>query len=463
MSRSAVVHAAWFTIAAGAFAAGAYLVPRSVTPDSDAAPSPRFVSVPDEGESARTKGSATEPASLRAAGDAASFIEKYRLGGTGGLNEQGMTDAVAEAIRESDPVKSSLMFAMLLEELTPENAAAASEAVRASSSGMDAMRFLSLLSYKWGAIDGAGAVENAQADPDGRASTFGTMLALSGWASADPDAALEWLSSQEDTDGRARGMWMRGLVSGLANSDPAAATALLTEMAASGDEEASNYIGSIVQQQIKLNGIQGAESWANSLSDTSLKTSAFRDIADAYTRQDPAAAADWIARYAGEDFATDAVSRIAGRFADTNPQEAVKWATTLPAGEAQNRATRQAFNQWTDNDPMAASEYLTKMPASASKDHAITGLVGEIARQDPESALAWSLSISDPELQQRNIVENASRWFRRDQEAAANWVAGANLPEATQNAIVEQASEPRGERGGPGGGDFRGRRGGGRF
>ena len=56
-----------------------------------------------------------------------------------------MKEAMLLAIREGDPVKSQLMFARLMEELTPENAASVLATIRENVGGFESMRYTGML------------------------------------------------------------------------------------------------------------------------------------------------------------------------------------------------------------------------------------------------------------------------------------------------------------------------------
>jgi len=108
-----------------------------------------------------------------------------------------------------------MMFARLMEELTPENAPAALAMIRENVGGMESMRFMGMLAYKWGEVDPTSAMKELNKDGD-RGGRFNQNFVLSGWAAKDPQAATKWLESYEGED---KGWLSMSLVSGLAKSD----------------------------------------------------------------------------------------------------------------------------------------------------------------------------------------------------------------------------------------------------
>ncbi len=455
--KSLAPHFIWLVVVTGSFAAGTFLTRQSNEPGPGGDPSARRVvsssaaNQPGAGNAPGHSGNASSP------DDIASFLDQYRIGSTGRLNEKGMAAATLDALRESDPVKGSLMFAMLLEELTPENAGAARDAISETTSGRDSMRFLTLFNYKWGAIDGAAAVVRAQED-GGWEANMSTSISLSGWASADPDAALAWLDENaKDGDDRTKGWWMRGLINGVSNSDPDKATKLVTKLAAEDPDSASRYVGTIARTKLK-DGVASADTWMNSLDNPKLREGALATIGEHLSRSDPKEAAQWIQQYADEPGSERAVGDVADEWAEKDPKAAVDWVKSLDPGDSQNRGMNEVLSEWSRNDPTAASQYLSSMPDGGSKDHAITGLVRGTLREEPESALEWANTISDPDMREKTMIDAGASWLRRDKEAAAAWMGSAGLPESTQNAMIESSVESGRGRGDRRGGFDRGRR-----
>lgn len=235
MKKNFIIHGIWLVIAAAAFAAGSILFPSlqpgansgDSSPDkligkrgSQSAGTPRATakstddSASDSGEAAGFPGSA-----------ATATFETKRV-----YSSDDMRDAILKAIQEPNPVKSNLMFAQLLDQLTPENVEAAIETFRENANDPSMFRQIGLFTYAWGAMDGGKAVDYAQ-NLDGRGAIFGTSSALSGWASANPQEAIDWLQGQE-VEGMEKAMYARGLINGLAQTD----LGLATEFALSVDD-----------------------------------------------------------------------------------------------------------------------------------------------------------------------------------------------------------------------------------
>ena len=448
MKSPILVHGLWLFLAAGAFAVGRL----SVDSKAGSASKQTVVTVVTPPAAPTAGRSADSAAAARAAAlseDPTAWAARFRSA-DGTISAAKMEEAVREALRESDPVKSMMNFSQLIKELSPENAAAAFKTVRETVAGFESMRFLPMLTYQWGSIDGQKALA-AMKDLGGRDAMFTSAATLAGFASADPDAAKKWLSE----NGTAENRWIldRALVTGLARSDFASATAYVMAL---DERERGAYVEVLAEQKIR-DGISSAADWALGLSDPSMKASALQRVADQYTRQDPAQAAAWIKEHATADYAKDAVGTVARQYAEKDPKSAIEWASALPAGASQEEAYGRVFREWGRSDPTAASESLNALPDGAAKDESIGSFARTIARENPEDAITWATAIGNNQEREQAQIDVVQRWRSTDPEAANAW-ATANLSAEAQQKANEPprwdrgGGFPFGGGGGPGGG-----------
>lgn len=437
MKSPVLIHGLWLVLAAGAFAVGRFSV-GSTQPVTGATTAARVVTAPPAPTAARSAESAAAARAAALSEDPAAWAARFRSA-DGTISAAKMQEAVREALRESDPVKSMMNFSQLIKELSVDNAEAAFKTVRETVAGFESMRFLPMLTYQWGTLDGTKALD-AMKELGGRDGMFNSAATLAGFASTDPEAAKKWLGENGTPENR----WLldRALVTGLARSDFDAASAYVMSL-----EEGNRgaYVEVLAEQKIR-DGISSAAEWALGLSDPSMKASALQRVADQYTRQDPAEAAAWVKEHAGADYAKDAVGTVARQYAEKDPKAAVAWAATLPAGTAQAEAYGRVYREWGRSDPTAASETLNAMPSGAAKDESISSFSRSIARENPEDAITWANAIGNATQREQAQVEVVQRWRMTDADAATQWAATNLSPEAQQKA----SEQPRWDRGGGG-------------
>jgi hypothetical protein len=474
MNTAIITHCAWVLVAGGAFYLGSKSKDEVGTGPNNsgklaASSTSRGVNV----SSGPVAPKSFKPGSLaaKASDEALSWLEQYR-NSDGTLSAEKMSIAIADVVREGDPVKSSRLFAQLLEELNPDNAQAALDSLRQNVQGFDGFRFMPLLAHAWAQKDGKAAVA-AFDSRGGREAGVWKATAIAGWAAVDPDAAIAYRAEQkakaeasedEQQPGRGRG-WGGGWGGG--GDEWAAERGIVTGLARRSPEEAMNYLASLpdqegrdrhfeaIAQEVLRSGVDKAKAWSESLTDAGQKREAWNQISRSMTRSDLDSAANWAASIAGQAESRDAVREVADEMARKDYQKAYEWANSLPDGQAKGEALGQAFSEWVEKDPVAASQALEAMPGGVTKDEAVQDFARTLAREDPESALAWAASIHGDEVKADTQVDVAREWLRstRGDEAgraaATNWIQ-SNLNQESQAQIMDGGWRLGGP-GGPGG------------
>ena len=419
-----LIHGGWALLAAGAYFAGA--LGRNPGSQADAINRTAAGGAAAARDSAGEHGSRNAAAITSAASAESQWLAAFRSS-DGTISADRMKEAVQSALRETDPVKSTLGVALLLKELTPENAPAALQAVNENASGREASRFLSLLAHAWGSKDGSGALA-ALSGLQGRESDVAKSTAMAAWAATDPDAAMNWLQERKaakdsSADPRQDTALARGMISGLAQRDVDGALKYLMTL---NEGQQGDFVGLLVEQKMKEGIGTGAE-WAESLPNERMRVNGMEIAGGQYVRRDLDGAVKWAEKIAGRADAHEAVADIANEMAGKNPQQAAAWVAKLPPGPSQNHAFEDVFETWTHTDPLAASQSLTAMTAGPGRDTAIQAFAGTLARENPADALTWAAVISDSKQRTELQVDIARRWYGSSPNDAQAWIA-ANLP-----------------------------------
>lgn len=420
MSRSSLLpHAIWGIIAAGAFAGGLFTGNHNSTGTrTGEGTTSQGASAPATATPWRS-GNGGKAANAQPGGQPAGNVL-----GTTVLSAGDMKTTLDGILKEGDPIKRNRLFAELLDHLTPENVQVALDTLR--EGGMDPSNFrdMALLTYSWGKMDPEKALAYA-AEVGGRGQSFVTSSVLSGWASANPQAAMDWFHSQK-AEGFEKNIMARGLIEGLMQNDPATATRIA--IAETDPELQGQFFESIARQQLKSEGAEATRAWIDKM------------IA---------------AGTVSADNLGDAVRQVADQLSSKTPNVAAQWAMTLPAGDAQEGAIRESVRAWARTDPTATSQFLTNMSASDTKNRAVEIFSRTIAKEDPQAAATWAASITDQELRDRTMLRTAQEWYQKDAQAATAWAQSSGLSADAQQKITTPPDEGRGG-GGPGRGGFGG-------
>ncbi len=300
--------------------------------------------------------------------------------------------------------------------------------------------------YAWGAVAGAEAVLfGAETEGDDMSP------ALTGWASADPNAARQWLETLDMANdpsfdsllsdlkipvGELRNHLMRGLVAGMANADPMMASQFVHDQVAAGNKAAYGMIHPVVETVLRNGSPADAAQWAQALEDQHLRQAAMGHVASRFVSKDPEAALEWATSVADQPEGSGVIARVGANFARRDAQAALGWLNELPAGKSQDVGMHVAMREWTGSDPKAASEYLAEMPESPAKNSAISGFSRRLAWEDPESAIRWAETISSEEQRTETLIAAGRAWSKKEPSNAALWVSRSGLPEEAQQAIL---------------------------
>jgi hypothetical protein len=435
---SSISHIAWVAVAAGAFFAGGKFMPQAGSDTAnqtgrkvqDAAGS-RPVS-----SSTLAKGTMLLP-ELSILKDVEGFVSRYAAI-NGELTSEQMQAAMDEVLQESDPVKSSLMFSLLLEKLSPANAPDVLKQVQAKVPGFDGFRYIGLLSYKWGGLDGPNAMAAAmkQSGP-GR---FVGMAGLAGWAGKDPQAAMNWMKDQK-IEGWEKGMMTRGLITGIAKGDSQMAVDYVAGMA--DKDERTRMTQAIAEEKLKQ-GVDTAATWALGLKDPEMKRGAFESVADQFYRADPNKAMTYVKDNANQPYAVNAAGELGRRLAEQEPKKALSYAETLSAGDARTKAYSGTFREWAGKDPEAASTMLQSMPAGADRDGAAAGLAPAVTKDEPEAGRAWAEAISSPDLRQKTLTDVLRIEYRTNPDGVTSYMQSNNWNQEQVDAVrITKDDRPR--------------------
>ena len=419
-----VVHGVWFLVALGAFGLGSRNDP---SPDSAARNIAAGLSGGKQASAAGASDASLATRDRTRPGRRASGPEDSPLTTLfGSRSAAAGIDALAfQALRDPNQITRRLAFAKLLEAMTAENAGQIRAQLVDLGAEPDQWRDFN---YSWGAIAGKDAFDAAAKSEERDLNDT-----LTGWAAANPKAAMAVLDNLPPELENQRAELTRSVVAGLADSDRALAAEMVQRLSRDGNQDAPGLMEIVARETVRADGIASASLWSESLPDGPLKGAAMNLIAGEYSRRDPEAAAAWAQRHAAEDYAARAIGRIGGQWAAQNPEAAVGWLQSLPAGQGQTAGLTAAFNNWEDSDPVAASTYLLSMPSSQLRDTSISGFAGGYAWQNPELSMQWAQSIQNDALREQTITRVGQIYLRQQPAAGRAWLESSNIaPELKQ-------------------------------
>ena len=369
---------------------------------------------------------------------------------------------IRSGIAESDPLKRMSMLTDAFSKLTKENILDGMALLESLPDGQLKQQLRTLLLNTWGKLDGPAAMEyvlnNQGENPGGRGlgggfgigrgrggDRFGsnirdTTAVMSGWAEADPQAAVAWATENGSTE-RGRNTMLFSALQGWANTDIEGAInyAMTQTTETTGDSGRGGRGGGmenfLINRYVNDNP-QAAAQWALSQPDPGVRNDAVGSIARSLANDSPEEAAQWAESISDPVAKAEALQGTASGWARENPQAALDWAFNIEDPDTSNEAVESALSTWVRADPFSASDYVINMDAGTDKDHAAATLSSNMVRQDPEMAALWAESISDPQLQTETATRAVNRWMQQDPTAATEWIESSSLAEDTKVALL---------------------------
>jgi hypothetical protein len=190
--------------------------------------------------------------------------------------------------------------------------------------------------------------------PQGREQSQAMSNLLRAWGNSDPRAAVQWMQFNE---GKIDTVSYSQLGQFVAYKDPELALSLTAQI----PEKA--------------------------------RTEWVRSVASGYAEVDPDATLAWIQRMQGTPQYDAALAGAAGRLAAENPRAVLDLLGTVQDPASANQLTSAALQAWSHDEPAAAAAWLAAQPNEAFRLNSLSGIARQWARQDPDAAKRWALEL----------------------------------------------------------------------
>lgn len=264
--------------------------------------------------------------------------------------------------------------------------------------------------FREGQVLGAGVMSILTKDPDGSVKPE-LYVKMKGWASAQPDAARQWIESLPPgkVQDSLRASWMEGLAS--ANAPEAT-----RQLNALPPEQQITLVDTLLSGLQSRGGLEGLRSWFDQnagTEKTAVSEAAFARIVSRLGEKDRhwEAAAAFLTQHAASGFTTPSVLNVfTQRAAASEPGRcidlihAVSSASPALAAELDqviNRTVQHSISSETDT----LGNWLNANRAHPLYDRTVQQFAGQIHKDNPEAAQRWIATIKDPAIRDRARAE----------------------------------------------------------
>ena len=330
---------------------------------------------------------------------------------------------IREALLNSDPIDRMTEFARVLRNLDGNSITDALEEIKNLPDGYDREREMSLLLYAWAKFDGERATHYVKDNVSHPWQQINSMQkVLSGWATTDPDAALDWAMNNEPEIPEE---WKRRMQQGREWRNRGSGGSGGEPDRPADDRKDNPYLVGIISGVAKTDARKAAD-MVELLPYGRNRGTAVSEVLDSLYREGSDLAMDWASNISDPLLQRGVASRVADKVARTDPVAAADWSLSLTDETVRSEAMEEAVERWARSDLDAAADWLTNIPAEPARDDSVRTLVQAMANDDPKSALVWAGTITDEKVRHDMLERVADRWMQRDPAAAKAFLGGEN-------------------------------------
>jgi hypothetical protein len=247
----------------------------------------------------------------------------------------------------------------------------------------------------------ASAVEYVQALPPGDYRQMALADLCRRWAEIDTPATLAWAQSLSAEPERIAAL--NQVVVKWAHQDPQAAM----QFANQHPELSGDALGAIAEAWSK-NDVAAAMSWLENLPDGPKKDAALLALASSIAERAPTLAAQCCALLTTTQPLTNVVQSIATALSRDDISNAVVWACSQKDEAARRTALSVLSDSWAQADPKGMATYALGLPAGNDQTEYLTAACRQLALRDWPGTVALLQPLSEGELR-RIILEQAAR------------------------------------------------------
>jgi hypothetical protein len=255
-------------------------------------------------------------------------------------------ERVRAALEEPNQFRRMQLFYRALANLTPEQAKEVLAAFQESDrQGRSFVPEYAFFIRRWGEVDGAAAMAFAEKRWRSKNNMSDVVTHMAGgWASQQPQQAVDWLNAHLNADPLMLDAVTVGLVNGLAEKDMDLARRFVEDRL--DDPHSEKYLAQLTDKFIYSEGMEKAEAWFDSLPAGKLglaKTNMLTQLTERHLSAGPEQAAAFLSRYAQEPwFGQVAAIKVAQEYYRVDPEKAEAWIATMPEAV---RSTLRGFRQ----------------------------------------------------------------------------------------------------------------------
>ncbi len=335
----------------------------------------------------------------------------------------GTRETIGKLNRMGDAYERQRALMNFFDSLGPDQFSAVADEFRTLNHYSNSRSEMELLFRAWAKADPTAALQYVEDNPD-MARNRGEILET--WAGGDPAAAEQW--ARDKHDGEGANPFMHSVIRGIAAYDIPNASRLTQEMPLG--RERGRAIDAVAKALL-MEGTEAAFAFPDSIEDDHLKGSFVLMISQNLSRQDPQAAADWVAGMDNGAVQERASGGIASYLAREDVDKAASFVESLRP-EAKANAAVATVPSMSQEDIAGTARWVSSLAGTPGYDKVVESFVWSCDERAPEQSAAWIRGVSNPEQQTRLYHRMLGGWAKKDSAAVKNWIAENNVPDSVR-------------------------------
>ncbi|MBW2724281.1 MAG: hypothetical protein JRE71_07835 [Deltaproteobacteria bacterium] len=267
-----------------------------------------------------------------------------------------------------------------------------------------------------------------------------TLIAMEAWASKDPLAAGQFVSSLMSNPMMDTVAVEYGLISGWFQSEVPGLETYIRALGVGNMRQRA--LRSLTRLTIEEYGPDAAINWAVSLPEDEgkFKLAAYRQLGKELGSTHPAAAVTFCAAHCSSEFGAGVRELIAQLWANRDGPAAMAWVRDTPTETPRQKmlAVKSAFRGFERTDKASLYAWMDSMGPEGVEpwlQPALEMLGVHVGRKDPQRGLEWAHAIVNEKDRTRTMTTIAISWRKKDPESADAWLATSPLPEVNRERV----------------------------
>lgn len=175
----------------------------------------------------------------------------------------------------------------------------------------------------------------------------------------------------------------------------------------------------IMLAQWGAENLSSALTWAQQLSDVSLRQSALIHLSYRWFETDPVNALAFAALHPAEN--QQLLSTLVSRWTREQPAEAAAWASEFSHEAVMEQIAASAIATWAENDALAAAEFVLQLPAGNLRNQALISVISNMAQKHPGDGALLATVFPVGYTRDYAIESLAYRWTATGADSVLAW------------------------------------------